>query len=426
MSIIRNDAAPTWRPPVASEGSDAIATEGRGREAPDGGKRSGEVGAPADTYESLSGAAPLGLAATGSGSPLAAGPSLDGARAGSEAVRRGSRGESVAELQRRLNAAGCQPPLAADGAFGPKTESAVRQFQSDHGLRADGVVGPRTMAVLDQLGNNAADDVARRTGAPRPSAPPVDPNAPVPAGEVAPTERSGVPQGADNFATEPGRASGPFSPMRAEREQQAESVLRANGLWPPEEGHTYAIQVDQDPPAASAPRQNRLEHVLDYTGQTSVFRCENGRLVEQIDGAPLQSASHPGQLTTSFSGTPDVNNDGGKDIAHLRPGVYEYRSRPTGNGRYNPADNRRFDVARDTNHNGVIDGSEVDRGYRAGGIQIHAGGANRPSSVGCQTLPPNDYSRFQDALHQSTGNRGTFTYVMVRRDNERFGANPQG
>lgn len=51
-------------------------------------------------------------------------------------------------VQHRLNQLGWQPPLAEDGAYGPKSKAAVISFQSAHGLQPDGIVGPKTLAAL--------------------------------------------------------------------------------------------------------------------------------------------------------------------------------------------------------------------------------------------------------------------------------------
>ncbi len=61
-------------------------------------------------------------------------------------LKRGSRGDHVRTVQRRLNALGRR--LEADGDFGPATHAAVVGFQRERGLEADGIVGPRTWAAL--------------------------------------------------------------------------------------------------------------------------------------------------------------------------------------------------------------------------------------------------------------------------------------
>jgi peptidoglycan hydrolase-like protein with peptidoglycan-binding domain len=61
-------------------------------------------------------------------------------------LRLGSNGGEVKILQVGLNAKGYG--LVSDGVFGPATDRAVRQFQSNSGLQADGIVGPRTWAAL--------------------------------------------------------------------------------------------------------------------------------------------------------------------------------------------------------------------------------------------------------------------------------------
>ena len=68
-------------------------------------------------------------------------------RLGSRMVHRGQHGWDVAALQYLLARRG-YPPGAIDGAFGPVTDSAVRNYQRALGLGVDGLVGPATLASL--------------------------------------------------------------------------------------------------------------------------------------------------------------------------------------------------------------------------------------------------------------------------------------
>jgi hypothetical protein len=61
-------------------------------------------------------------------------------------LRRGSRGAEVRRIQEWLCLGGWS--VRVDGAFGPATERAVRDFQAASGLAADGLAGPRTFAAL--------------------------------------------------------------------------------------------------------------------------------------------------------------------------------------------------------------------------------------------------------------------------------------
>ena len=73
----------------------------------------------------------------------------------SSLLRRGSKGESVRDVQRLLQGRGYDlGPCGVDGDFGSATEKAVRQFQADHGLAADGIVGLETRAALEAPGTN--------------------------------------------------------------------------------------------------------------------------------------------------------------------------------------------------------------------------------------------------------------------------------
>lgn len=62
-------------------------------------------------------------------------------------LRKGAEGESVKELQTRLNDIGYDCGTV-DGKFGNKTLAAVKEFQRKHGLTDDGVVGRQTWAEL--------------------------------------------------------------------------------------------------------------------------------------------------------------------------------------------------------------------------------------------------------------------------------------
>lgn len=62
-------------------------------------------------------------------------------------LRSGDQGEWVQTLQQALNALGYDPG-AVDGIMGPRTETAVKEFQIDYGLKADGLVGRATWEAL--------------------------------------------------------------------------------------------------------------------------------------------------------------------------------------------------------------------------------------------------------------------------------------
>ena len=58
----------------------------------------------------------------------------------------GSTGPKVRQMQAKLNSLGYR--CTADGKFGPKTQNALRAFQTINGLPADGICGATTWSVL--------------------------------------------------------------------------------------------------------------------------------------------------------------------------------------------------------------------------------------------------------------------------------------
>lgn len=66
---------------------------------------------------------------------------------GEPELRSGASGDAVRRLQQALSRAGFDPGTI-DGAFGARTDAAVRAFQGALGLTVDGIVGPATWAAL--------------------------------------------------------------------------------------------------------------------------------------------------------------------------------------------------------------------------------------------------------------------------------------
>lgn len=73
--------------------------------------------------------------------------SISVVHAGPLLLKKGMSGDDVLNLQASLQKAGYYNG-AMDGTFGPVTESAVLNFQSDKYLDVDGIVGPATFAAL--------------------------------------------------------------------------------------------------------------------------------------------------------------------------------------------------------------------------------------------------------------------------------------
>lgn len=63
------------------------------------------------------------------------------------ALRIGSQGDAVRNLQTRLRDAGFDPG-GVDGKFGPRTDAAVRQFQQSKNITVDGIAGNETMRAF--------------------------------------------------------------------------------------------------------------------------------------------------------------------------------------------------------------------------------------------------------------------------------------
>ena len=180
----------------------------------------------------------------------------------SDLLRKGSRGEGVKELQRRLGMSGND----VDGIFGPGTEKAVRKFQQDNGISVDGIVGPNTKDMLSKT--NRPDGTPLNTMAPPPTGPGGD--------EALPSGTPGA-QGAPNVDATPPSAPAPD----------------AGTGNPPEVGTDTPPNVDTTPPAGLAPPAADTAPNVDTTPPSNT--------------APDQGTQFPPLQTPSAEPAPTVD-----------------------------------------------------------------------------------------------------------------------
>lgn len=105
-----------------------------------------------------------GLLAAAALPALAAPDSADAIPYGQRTLTQGMSGQDVAKMQKLLRHAGLR--VAADGAFGPATASALRSFELRVGLTADGRLTPAEAPTLRRKAREArAERRARRAAA---------------------------------------------------------------------------------------------------------------------------------------------------------------------------------------------------------------------------------------------------------------------
>lgn len=82
---------------------------------------------------------------------------------GDRLLSKGSNGPEVTELQKRLAQLG-YPVGPLDGKFGSKTQTAVRKFQQEHGLKMDGLAETTTIKELKRLTSESTTSSGKPVG----------------------------------------------------------------------------------------------------------------------------------------------------------------------------------------------------------------------------------------------------------------------
>lgn len=182
---------------------------------------------------------------------------------GQPTLRFGARGPAVVDLQQRLRAAGFDPgPI--DGAFGPRTQAAVRSFQSSRGIAVDGVVGPQTWGRLDGVGGGA------------PAAAPASGSPTLRFGARGDAVR-GLQQRLAQLGFDPGGVDGVFGPRTqgAVRSFQASRGLVADGIVGPQTwGALRTGDVFTPPPSSSGGLTRPLDAPLTPVSEYALVDAE--------------------------------------------------------------------------------------------------------------------------------------------------------
>ncbi len=165
------------------------------------------------------------------------------------------------------------------------------------------------------------------------------------------------------------------------------------------------------------PSQGKNNNAFNRWNDTIAFVWKDG--AGHVHVHEFDATTDPGYK--SYYDTPDANGDGSGDVAHLRPGQYEYRE-GTHHGLYgagNPTIN--VPVDRDTNHDGRIENGEraasIQRSDVGYGINIHWGPGSDIGSVGiyslgCQVVTLS-YNAFRAQISPLLGMNHEVPYTLV-------------
>jgi N-acetylmuramoyl-L-alanine amidase/uncharacterized protein YraI len=109
----------------------------------------------------------------------------------------------------------------------------------------------------------------------------------------------------------------------------------------------------------------------------------------------------------------DANGDGRKDLGRLPEGYYEYKTGTSATLGKVLCPTASAMAERDTSHDGIFQPDEP-RASAGTSMLFHVGkSTENTGSAGCQTMPPNEYTRFWTDLN-SNGDPGVIGYTIVR------------
>ena len=308
------------------------------------------------------------------------GPSTEAVSAQEANLERGHKGSAVADTQQLLNQAGAG--LVQDGLYGPRTQSAVRQFQASRGITpANGIVDAETLSALREQ---------------RPAARPEQ----------------------DFSATPPAANVGP--------QPSASAALPAAGQDTDAQYDAYQQIIEDN--GGTFNTEPGAVNLLSFRRETNVYDNDGAQAYDDVtvmirinpetgqkEVKEYQSNTEPQGRYEGRYGV-DANGDGSKDLGRIPYGHYEYEtSSSSAHGNRVLRSTHDIMADRDTNHDGNFDASDGPGASAGTSMLFHAGGNNTTGSAGCQTMPPDEYNRFWQDLN-AHGDPGKIGYTIVRLD----------
>jgi peptidoglycan hydrolase-like protein with peptidoglycan-binding domain len=314
-------------------------------------------------------------------------------------VSKGQQNDSVREAQSLLVAHGHN--IDVDGDFGSRTQAAVVAFQRSRGLSADGVIGPDTLREL----KTPAGAAPRRNGTEGGLTPSTQDRIPGQTGadfqrqaelDAARRRNGAANNSSPNNGTTPVTLA-PVGASQAEKFAHYRNIVMQNGGEDPLTSNKPVVLGVRGIDKSGNTHASTSARAYD---DTFVVLNKNGSVTE------LRGSTHAGQKTSSLVSAVGMIRSGNFDV--VPNGV---RSKDNGMASWHVRTkdgSGNIPGTRDTNGDGRFSDAEIAKRSTMTEILFHPGNVDSPQSIGCQTLPPDEYRRFLAAV----GGNG-FSYSLV-------------
>jgi peptidoglycan hydrolase-like protein with peptidoglycan-binding domain len=294
-------------------------------------------------------------------------------RAGRAVAAEGSSGSAVKDMQKRLNKTELKPDLPVTGQFSAQDRQALQRYQESRGLQGTG--------QLDKDTANALQSKMR------------------PASEPAPEPKRWSLFGSRG-TEKAGAVSSMSSAAEARKYDEYRATIERNGGKFREGPEQRNILAFRTPTNAHA------------NGATGAYDDKTVMLWKDAQGnkrvREYQSNTDP---TSQYAG----KNGYAQNPGRLQEGYHEFRSRL-----YHPDSSdsikQALEPVRAVKYQrlSAADGKSVVGGGSNSSFLFHGGAADNTLSAGCQTMPPNEWSRFWRDVH-AAGDPGVMGYTLVRK-----------